>query len=61
MYDYGGEKGLNDAVDNGLEFVAHNPEQQGGDIVRKLYLALKRGEVTPTLAVMSEQIRNPIH
>lgn len=57
VYDYGGEKGLKDAVDNGVEFVAHNPEQQG-DIVRKLYVALKRGEVTPTLAVMGEQIRN---
>jgi hypothetical protein len=58
VYDYGGEKGLKEAVDDGMLFTAFNPEQQG-DITRKMYVALKRGEETPTMAALGEQIRDP--
>jgi hypothetical protein len=59
VYDYGGETGLMEALDSGEGFTGFNPEQQG-DIVRKIYVARKRGEETPTLTALAEQIKNPI-
>jgi hypothetical protein len=42
VYDYGGKQGLHDALTEGNDILAFNPEQQG-DIVRDYYLRMSRG------------------
>ena len=58
VYDFGGKKGLQDAVDGGKNFSEFNPEQQG-DIVRSIYVAQKKDEMTPVLNIVSNQVKNP--
>lgn len=58
VYDFGGEKGLADAVREGKGFATFNPEQQG-DIIRKFYVALKHEDVSASLTALVEQVKNP--
>jgi hypothetical protein len=57
VYDFGGEKGLADAVREGKGFAAFNPEQQGA-IIRKFYVALKHEDVSASLTAIAEQVKN---
>lgn len=56
VYDFGGRTGLKKSVDEGKEFAEFNPEQQG-DIVRTIYLALKKDELTAELQILAEQVK----
>jgi hypothetical protein len=56
VYDYGGKKGLKEAVDGGKTFAQFNPEQQG-DIVRRIYVVMKKGALSTTLQVLADQIK----
>jgi type VI secretion system secreted protein VgrG len=58
VYDYGGKKGLEEAVDRGKRFAQFNPEQQG-DIVRSIYVAMKKGALSSTHQVKADQIKAP--
>jgi hypothetical protein len=55
-YEYGGEKGLDEARSAGRKFADLNPEQQG-DIARHYYSRLKKGQDTAAWEPFIEEMR----